>query len=337
MKKKILITGASGFIGSFLVEEALRRGEEVWAGVRANSSRRYLTDPRIHFATLDLSDETRLRTQLEAYRSEMGSGWDLIIHAAGVTKCRKAEEFMEGNYHATRHLVDALIALQMQPAQFFYLSSLSVLGPLHEADGRPFTEDDEPRPNTAYGRSKRAAEEYLQSLPGFRSVIFRPTGVYGPREKDYFLMARTIQRHLDFSVGYQPQALTFIYVTDLVRALFSAYERGLTRGCFLLSDGNTYSSAHFSDLLRDELGVRGVLHITAPLWFLRLVCAVSQTLSGWVGKASTLNRDKYQIMKQRNWQCNITPARDELLYQPKYPLERGVRDAIAWYKQEKWL
>ena len=73
---KILITGASGFIGSFIVEEALRQGMETWAGVRASSSKRYLKDERIHFVTLDFSNKAKLKQQLQ------GMAFDYVVHAA---------------------------------------------------------------------------------------------------------------------------------------------------------------------------------------------------------------------------------------------------------------
>ena len=85
---------------------------------------------------------------------------------------------------------------------------------------------DTPQPNTAYGRSKLDAERALATLEGLDFVTLRPTGVYGPRERDYFLMADSIKKHIDFAVGYTPQALTFIYVRDLVDACFLALHRG---------------------------------------------------------------------------------------------------------------
>ena len=83
---KVLVTGASGFIGSFLVEKGLELGYEVWAGMRRGSSRRYLQDKRIRFVELDLSSLERLSVQLASFKVGHGS-WDYVIHAAGVTKC----------------------------------------------------------------------------------------------------------------------------------------------------------------------------------------------------------------------------------------------------------
>jgi nucleoside-diphosphate-sugar epimerase len=80
-----------------------------------------------------------------------------------------------------------------------------------------------------------------------------------------------------------------------------------------------------------------VFHIKAPLWFLHAICAVNGTISGWRGKLTTLNLDKYHILSQRNWNCDIEPARRLLGYQPQWGLEDGVRESVRWYKQEGWL
>ncbi len=332
--KRILITGASGFIGSFIVEEALRQGMETWAAVRSSSSRAYLNDQRINFIELDLSDEQRLTEQLKDHQ------FDYVVHAAGVTKCINKDDFRRVNTEGTRHLVAALRALRMPIERFVFLSSLSVMGAIREQ--QPYTEireDDTPQPNTAYGKSKLEAEETLKarSEEQFPYVILRPTGVYGPREKDYFIMAKSIKGHSDFAVGYKPQDITFVYVKDVVQAVFLALDHGKTGRAYFLSDGKVYRSATFSNLIRRELGNPWWIRITAPIWILRIVTAVGDIIGRLSGKAIALNNDKYHILRQRNWRCDIQPAIDELGYKPQYDLERGVRETIAWYKKEGWI
>lgn len=332
----ILITGASGFIGSFIAEEAVRRGMETWAGVRKSSSREYLQDRRLRFLELDFARPDTLRRQLAAHRDAFGA-FRCVVHCAGATKCADKADFERVNFRQTQYLVEALRELEMMPRQFIFISTLSVFGPIHEEDYAPILETDTPRPDTAYGQSKLKTERYLQSLTDFPYVIFRPTGVYGPREKDYFLMAKSIRRHTDFSVGFRRQVLTFVYVRDIVQAVFLAMEKRVARRAYFLSDGQAYSSRTFSDLIQKELGNPWVIRFKSPLIVLK---AVSLLAEGWAKlrhKASTLNPDKYRIMKQRNWQCDITPTVEELGYRPAYDLERGVKETVAWYKEKGWL
>ena len=198
------------------------------------------------------------------------------------------------------------------------------MGPAHEKDNQPIAEHDLPVPNTAYGASKLQAESLLADVKGLNYVVLRPTGVYGPRERDYAMMAQSIRRHIDFAVGYRPQTLTFIYVADLVDAAFLALEHGECGRKYFLTDGAEYSSRAFSDLIQQRLGVRHVLHVTAPLWVLRVVSWIAEHAARMLGTTSTLNSDKYRIMCQRNWRCDITPARKELGYCPQWSLKRGV-------------
>lgn len=334
--ESVLITGASGFIGSFIVEEALRRKFGVWAGIRSSSSREYLQNRKIHILELDFAHPNELRAQLSGHKGTYNK-FDYIIHCAGVTKCVDKNDFDRVNFLQTKYFVDTLRELNMIPKQFIFISTLSVYGPVREKDFTPITEDDSPAPNTAYGFSKLKTELYLQSIPGFPYVIYRPTGVYGPREKDYFLMAKSIQQHTDFAVGFSRQDLTFVYVKDIVQAVFLGIDKQVCRRSYFLADGEVYQSRTFSDLIRKELGNPFVIRFRCPLIVLKVVSLLAEFWAKRQNTTSTLNSDKYRIMKQRNWQCDIAPAVKELGYSPEYKLERGVKETIAWYKEQGWL
>ena len=334
--KRVLVTGASGFIGCFLVEGGLERGMYEWAGVRRTSSRRYLMDERIRFAELDFGNKPKLMKQLADHKMLHG-GWDYIIHCAGVTKCLDKEDFDKGNYQATVNFVEALKEMGMVPKRFMYISSLSIFGPIHEEDGAPISEKDEAQPNTAYGVSKLKSEKYLQSLADFPFVIYRPTGVYGPRERDYFLMAQSVKQHVDFAAGFKRQDITFIYVKDLVQAVYLGIKPVALRLAYFVSVGEVYASCTFSDLIKKELGNSWLLRIKCPLFLLRGISYIAEWGAKCMDKPSTLNLDKYNIMKQRNWKCDISPIINELGFRPEYLLERGVKETIAWYKKEGWL
>ena len=336
-----MITGASGFIGSFIVEEALRRGFETWAAVRKSSSTAFLQDERIHLIALNLSSEEQLKEQLKDLQ------FDYVVHAAGVTKCLKKEDFFRINTEGTKHLVRALMATQHNLQRFVYISSLSIMGAIREEQPyQEIRESDEAKPNTAYGKSKLEAEQWLAQIPAssegdggrlFPYVILRPTGVYGPRERDYFMMAKSIKAHTDFAVGFKQQDITFVYVTDVVQAVFLACEKGVTGRRYFLSDGEVYQSSTFSDLIRKELGNPWWIRITAPIWLLRIITFCGEYVGRLTGKVTALNNDKYNIMRQRNWRCDIEPARRELGYEPQVKLEEGVKRSIAWYKKNNWL
>ena len=332
MAQKILVTGASGFIGSFIVEEALRRGYDVWAAVRGSSSRQFLTDSRINFIELDLSSEAILKEQLSNHV------FDFVVHAAGVTKSLHKEDYFRINTEGTKNIVRALLSTKMPLKRFVYISSLSIMGAIREE--QPYTEileSDEARPNTAYGHSKLAAEQWLDTQKDLPYVILRPTGVYGPRERDYYMMFKSIRSHTDFAVGFKRQDITFVYVTDVVQAVFLAMDKGITGRRYFLSDGEVYQSSTFSDLIRKELGNPWWIRITAPLWVLRIVTSCGELAGHLTGKVTALNNDKYHIMRQRNWRCDIDSARRELGYIPQIKLEEGVKRSIQWYKENGWL
>jgi len=341
MNPKILITGASGFIGSFIVEEALKQGFETWAAIRKSSSKAFLKDERIHFIELNLSSEEQLHEQLKNHQ------FDYVVHAAGVTKCLHPEDFFRINTEGTKNLVRTLLDLQMPLKRFVYISSLSIMGAIREEQPyREISERDKAQPNTAYGKSKLEAEQWLDATnrqliekgqAPFPYIILRPTGVYGPRERDYFMMFKSIQAHTDFAVGYKQQDITFVYVTDVVQAVFLALEKGETGRRYFLSDGEVYQSSTFSNLIRKELGNPWWIRITAPLWLLRIITFCGDRIGHMTGKITALNNDKYHIMKQRNWRCDIEPARQELGFEPQVQLAEGVHRCVEWYKKNKWL
>lgn len=333
-KKKILVVGAGGFAGGFLVEEGLNRGYEVWAGVRASTSRKYLTDPRIKFLELDFDDYDKLKEALS--KAPVEGRWDWIVYNLGATKCLSFSDFSKINYEYLRLFTDALNATDKVPGKLLYMSSLSALGPGDETGYTPFTEKMILHPNTRYGASKLKAEMHL-AMSGIPYIIFRATGIYGPRDKDYFLMFEAIKKGVDFSVGYKKQLLSFIYVEDLARAVYDALEKAPVGETYNVAEPRTYTQKEFRDIASKAVGKKHVVGIAMPLWGVKIVSAIAEKWGVARMKPSTLNRDKFNIMKQRNWAVDITKARESFGFSPKVDLREGVEKAVAWYKKEGWL
>ena len=334
--KKILITGASGFIGSAIVNKALDLGMEVWAAVRHSSSKQYLQDKRINFIELDLSSAQQMRQALSKLR------FDYVVHAAGLTKALRQADFFSVNTEGTKHLVEALKNSNQELQRFVYMSSLSVFGAIKEQmPYQPIKETDTPRPNAAYGKSKWEAEKFLDGLEeagyDLPYVILRPTGVYGPREHDYYMMAKSIKEHVDFAAGWKRQDITFVYVDDVVQAVFLALDHGKKGRKYFLSDGKVYQSSTFSNLIHQELGCPWWIRVKAPIALLHVICKVCDAWGHLTGRLTALNNDKYNILRQRNWRCDIRPAVEELGFKPQWDLARGVRETIEWYKANGWL
>lgn len=334
--KKVLITGASGFIGSTAVDKALELGYETWAGIRATSSRRYLQDSRIHFIDLAYGDKEKLKFQLRQFKDEHGS-FDHVIHIAGLTKALHKSDFDRVNYSYTYNLVEALRETGSLTDSFVLMSSLGAMGVGDETKYTPLGADHVPNPNTAYGLSKLKAENYLQELTDFPWLILRPTGVYGPRDTDYLILMKAVKKGLNVGAGFKKQLLSFIYSDDLVQIIFTLIEKGIRQKAYYVADGDAYTDKEFNAIVQQELQKKRVARVTVPLLLVKIAAYVSEKLAAMLGKATTFNTDKYRIMKQRNWLCDISPLRSDIDFQPEYLLEKGVRETIAWYREQGWL
>ncbi len=329
-QKTMLIVGAGGFIGGFIAAESLRRGYNTYVAVRESTSRRYLTDPRLHFVVLDYDNaETMSATLAESAPS--ACGWDYIIYNLGATKCANFADFNRINYIYLRTFVEVLRSAGMLPERFLFMSSLSALGPGDEKHYTPLSSKTVPDPNTRYGLSKIKAETYLQTVPDLNYIIFRPTGVYGPHEQDYLMMIKSIDSHFDFGVGFRRQMLTFIYVEDLVNAMMDALAAGVNRKTYIISEPRAYTQSEFRKIVARKLGKKFVIPVRLPMWIVYIASVVAEKWGVMKMRPSTLNRDKYKIMKQRNWNADISDAVADFGFNPRYSLEKGIEQTVEAY------
>lgn len=329
--KKVLLTGASGFIGSFLTEEALKRNYEVYAAVRKTSNKEYLTDPRIKFIELDFSD-------IEGMSASIAQSpcFDFVVHNAGLTKAIKRKDYFVSNYHYTKNLIDLLTLHKKISGKFIYMSSLAAYGPGNAVQLNPVKSSDTPQPLTTYGKSKLASEKYLQTLDNFPYIILRPTAVYGPREKDLYTVLKLINNNIEFLVGFKKQHLTFVYVKDLVNAVFLAMESEIINKGYFVSDGNVYDGKILGSVIKKQLGKK-TIPLQLPVNVLKLIAMLSESTKYITRKQPVLNLEKVKEMESINWKCEVESLMNELNFKPKYDLKNGMRETIHWYKKANWL
>ena len=328
---KILITGASGFIGSALVEEAVQLGYEVWAGVRASSALEALPKEKIKLIDLPYHDPEALSGQIAGHARQYGA-WDYVIHNAGLTKTTRPRDFFLVNAEYTRRLLMALSQTGCRPGKFLLMSSLATYTAGNQDTMAPIRLDDPQQPGTIYGKSKLLAEQYVRGQDVIPYVILRPTGVYGPGDKDYRMAIESIRSGFDFAAGMKPQHITFIYVKDLTQVAFQALENAAIQNrAYFVADGDVYTDTQFARLIQEILQKKHVFRARIPLWLVYVVCLCS----GWIGRLSgkphTLNTDKYKILTQRNWICDTDPLRKELGFIPAYDLRKGLEETIRQF------
>ncbi|GAB3817777.1 NAD-dependent epimerase/dehydratase family protein [Pontibacter rugosus] len=330
MKERVLITGATGFVGYHLIEAAVQAGLEVYAAVRPSSELEHLKSLNIQYTSLNYTDSSALVKELEEKQ------YQYIIHAAGTTKAKDALAYAKVNADYTKALALAATKAKMPLKKFVFISSLAALGPIAYKDNLPIDEQHAAQPVTEYGRSKLLAEQYLSEIKELPWVILRPTAVYGPREKDIFILLKTLNSGLDPYISRQAQRLSFIYVKDLAKAVILALGAKEHQASYNLSDGNSYSRYALADITKRVLGKKAV-RIHLPMGVVKVVAQVLEMAYAKGDKVPALNTEKLNELTAANWNCSIAKGKRELGFVPEYDLETGLAQTLQWYKENKWL
>jgi len=320
----VLVTGATGFIGSHLVERLVALGASVRCLVR-RTSRLGALPHGVELACGELAAAEGLEAAVR--------GVALVFHVAGVTKALRAEEFYRGNARATENL---LRALGEDCRRLVHVSSLAAVGP--SPDRRPLSEDAPPRPITYYGRSKLEAERAVLASPlAGRAVIVRPPVVYGPRDTDVLEVFRLIARGWMPSVGDADAAFSVIYVADLVDGLLAAAacEQAAGRTYFMACE-QTVTWRGFGEAAGRVLG-RRPRTIVVPWPLASAAALVWEWAARLSGRAAIISREKIREARCRGWVCDVLRARRELGFTARTSLEDGIERTVAWYREAGWL
>ncbi len=324
----VLVTGATGFIGSHLVEGLLQSDARVLCVVRpGKSAPRWIGQLPVELVRAPLSDVETILAHAHGVRT--------IIHVAGVTKAKRESTYRQGNVETTRSLLDVARRLPHFD-RFCFISSLTVSGP--SPDGTPLREEHPANPLTAYARSKWEAEQLVRAAASTLPVtIIRPPTVYGPRDRDVLEMFRWVRYGLHPVIGGPHKTLSVVHVQDLVRGIVAA-------AFDARAVGRTYNIAErvphrYDDLIQTIANVVGrtPVRFPFPTSLLFAVAGVVEAISFVGPKPAVLSVDKARDMVQSHWVCNPERIESELGVRAMIGIEEGFRSTYEWYRSHGWL
>ncbi len=330
MSKKLLITGANGFVGSWIVEAAIKAGFHVYAGVRKTSNLQYLTDPRIQFFYYSFDKEDKLREQL---RTEF---FDYIILNAGVTSAKNKEAYFKINAGYTRKFCKLLIEENVIPKKLVYVSSLASYGPADQQVKQILDHESTPHPTTWYGESKLQAEQFILSFPQIPHIILRPTAVYGPRDTEMVSIYKTVKMGIAPKIGAGDMDATFIYVEDLAGLIISTLNNPVVNKSYFVGDGAIYPIDQLNGYLQEILGKKAI-NLTIPFTIMKIVAFLSEKIGRIRGVVPTLNRNKVKEYFARSFAIDTQDLKKDFNFAPAYDLKKGLVKTIAWCQANNLL
>ncbi|MCF6269838.1 MAG: NAD-dependent epimerase/dehydratase family protein [Melioribacteraceae bacterium] len=328
-KKNIsVVTGASGFVGSHLVDYLIEKGDDVHCIVRKSSNLRWLKGKDVTIHNTGLFDKDGLKLILKNV--------DYLYHVAGVVKAKTEDGYYQGNVETTRNLLDAVVEVAPNIKRVLIVSSLTASGP-SKLDS-PVNEETPTNPITTYGRSKVAQEEltksYMDKLP---ITIVRPPAIFGERDTEIYLIFKTYKQGLMTLVGFNKKEVSLIYVKDLVNGIYLAATKEAAKGeTYFISSKEFYNWLQIGEVIHKGMG-KGAITLRLPHALIYVVAAIAQFFAMFSSKPATLNLEKARDFVQEAWTCDTTKSQKDLGFAEKYRLEEGMKNTIEWYKKEKWL
>lgn len=321
---KALVTGATGFVGGHLVEALLQRGHEVTVLARSPAKAASLVNSGVRVFRGDLHDIRALDLAVD--------GQDLVYHVAGLVAARDEAEFLRGNRDGTLNIVAA--AERRKTSRFVLVSSLAAAGP--SLKGEPLTGREPPRPVTAYGRSKLAAEQVV-TASSLRWSIVRPPLVYGPRDREVLKVFRLARLRIAPVFGDGAQELSAVHAVDLAEALVAVGMSPTTPGgIYTACHPEVFTSAQLGRAIAATMG-HSVTTIRIPVWMGRPLLAVIQSASRIARQPTILTTDKANEFFQPAWTADPESLTRDTGWRARYDLARGLADTYAWYRRAGWL
>jgi len=325
---KILVSGASGFIGHHVVQAVATQGLQPCPLIRAGSDRRDLEAHADRIRVVDLADAASCR---EAVR-----GVDAVIHLAGLTRARSLQAFREVNVDGVIRLVRACHEAAPDLKRFVLVSSIAAAGP--GVPDAPRRETDPCSPVTPYGRSKLEGEEALRAAAGaIPWTIVRPPVVYGPREKDVLTLFKLCRRGVVPVVGMRDKHYSVVYGPDLARAIVQlAIEPRAAGRVFFVAERRVYSYMDFIGAIGRAMG-RVPPRPRVPHLVPRVIALCGSLSQPFRRRPPLVSLSKLPEILAPGWVCATDAVRELLGDVAPTDLERGARETAEWYREAGWV
>lgn len=328
-----LVTGANGFVGSFLTEALLEAGYSVRCMVRRSSDLRFIRDLPVEWAYADLRDQEGLRQACRGVR------W--VCHCAALTRAPDEETFFQVNALGAEAVGRAALESSPNLERFLFVSSQAAVGPAASAGGH-LEESAPPRPVTWYGKSKWAGEQALQAMggqnggPSLPLTIVRPAAVFGPRDSDFFAYFQLVKAGVRLQLGRGERWLSLIYIADLVDLCLQALESDVALGQTYFGCGTNHTQAELSLAIARAMN-KNTVQVRLPEGVLGPVKVAAGLQQRLLGRTPLLNEQRIVDLQQRYWLCSGEKACRELNFRARYDLATAVRETAAWYLENGWL
>ena len=318
--KTLLVTGASGFLGTHICRFANAHGYQVIPGVRKTSIEKLKGDFYKAPLFIDLLDSSNFKTDLATYESTNGP-IDYVIHCAGITRTKYLENFKFGNVDFTTAIAKAMKEKQSSSKKFIYISSLAAGGPGNPISMKGIRESDPSNPISPYGKSKLEAEQVIANLKNLPWLIFRPTAIYGPGDHNFPKFYRLFKKGIDVRIGDKERKMSFIHVHDLAALLVKALDSEQEHKYYGVSDGKAYTQDEFHDYIKHSFKSKAI-KIQIPMAVAYGIGHLNQFIAKLKGEAAHMNAIKFKDLCSKNWTVDISAIKKDFSFQAKYTLDK---------------
>lgn len=325
---KILVTGATGFIGSHLVRKLLEKGHEVHCLVRTTSDLAPLhgLDVVIHIG--DLREPSSLAAPARNAH--------YIYHCAAALLVTDQVTFNAVNLDGTINLLNAARTHAAGTLKrFLFVSSQAAAGPA--ASITPLKESDPEKPISWYGNSKFQAERaVLEFSRDFPATIVRPCSVYGERERDVSQVFPMVERRIHPILGIRKKYVVMIHVEDLVRGIISAAESDVTPGrIYFLNHPRILTTAEVTRTMAAAIDRPFGIPLPTPTFTFKLIAPVAELAHKITRDRASTTRDKAVEIGQRFWLADPARAQKDFGWTAAIDLPEGMRRTMKYYHGEQ--